>query len=120
LSSPFHLITVLNAGATAFNQEHNDGKNYTTSATDHAEDFILWTWGVGAGQVTAKKIIFDPTNSNLEHFKIKQHQACINPLGRVTWAAIPDSFPPFPAVDPSNMAVHGLLEILISHQADKQ
>jgi hypothetical protein len=61
-SDPFHLITVINAAATAFDQEHNNNKNYITSAADHAENFILWTWGVGAGRVTATKKNFNPTN----------------------------------------------------------
>jgi hypothetical protein len=42
-SSPFHLITVVNAAATAFDQEHKDNESYITSVANHAGDFILWT-----------------------------------------------------------------------------
>jgi hypothetical protein len=111
-----HLIAVVSTAATAFDQEHNNDKNYITSAANHAGDFILWTWGVGAQCIT----IFDLTGSDLERFKIDWHQACINPSGRVTWAAIPNGLPPPPAVDPSSMTVLGLLETTISCQANKQ
>jgi hypothetical protein len=47
-SNPFPLITVVNAAATAFDLEHEEDENYITSAADHAGDFILWAYGIGA------------------------------------------------------------------------
>jgi len=83
-SDPFLLITVVNAAATAFNLEHED----VTSAADHAGDFILWAWGIGADRVSTISIIFDPTDIDLECFKIKRNQGCITSLRGVTWAAV--------------------------------
>jgi hypothetical protein len=40
-SNPFLLITTVNAAATAFGLEHEEDKNYITSAADHAGNFIL-------------------------------------------------------------------------------
>jgi len=79
-SNPFLLITVVNAGATVFDLEHKDDENYITSAADHAGNFILWAWGIGADRVSAISIIFDPTDTDLIFFKIERHQACIIPL----------------------------------------
>jgi hypothetical protein len=119
-SNPFLLITVDNAAATAFDLEHEEDENYVTSAADHAGDFILWAWGIGADQVSAVSIIFDPTDIDLERFKTKRHQACIAPSRGVTWAAVPGGLPPLPAADLSNTAVLGLLNTTISRQADEQ
>jgi hypothetical protein len=104
-SDPFHLITVVNAAATAFDLEHEEDQNYSTSGADHAGDFILWAWGIGADQVSAISIIFDPTDIDLERFKIERHQACITPSEGVTWASVPGGLPPPPATDLSNTAV---------------
>jgi len=119
-SDPFLLITVINAAATAFDLEHEEDQNYITSAADHAGDFILWAWGIGADQVSAISIIFDPTDIDLERFKIERHQACITPSRGVAWAAVPGGLSPLPAADLSNTAVLGLLNTTISRQADKQ
>jgi hypothetical protein len=119
-SDPFLLITVVNAAATVFDEEHEENEDYITSAADHAGDFILWAWGIGAERVSATRIIFDPTDIDLERFKIERHQTCIIPLGGVTWAAVPGGLPPPPAVDISNTAVLGLLNTTISRQADEQ
>jgi hypothetical protein len=43
-----------------------------------------------------------------------------NPFKGVTWAAVPGGLPPLPAADLSNTAVLGLLNIMISRQADEQ
>ena len=96
-SDPFHLITVVNTAATAFDLEHEEDEYYVTSAADHAGDFILWAWGIGADQVNAISIIFDPTDIDLERFKIERHQACITPSEGVTWAAVQGGLPPLPA-----------------------
>jgi len=119
-SDPFLLITVVNAAATAFDLEHEEDESFIVSAADHASDFILWAWGIGADRVSAISIIFDPTDIDLDRFKIERHQACITPLRGVTWAAVPGELPPLPAADLSNTAVFGLLNTTISHQADKQ
>ena len=119
-SDPFLLITVINAAATAFDLEHEEDENYITSAADHAGDFILWAWGIGADRVSTISIIFDPTDIELDRFKIERHQACITPLRGVTWAAVPGGLPPLPAADLSNTAVLGLLNTTISCQADEQ
>jgi hypothetical protein len=57
---------------------------------------------------------------DLKRFTSERHQACIIPSVGVTWAAVPGGLPPPPAADPSNMAVLGLLNTMILHQADKQ
>ena len=119
-SDPFLLITVINAAALACDLEHEEDENYITSVADHTCDFILWAWGIGADQVRAISIIFDPTDINLECFKIERHQACITPLRGVTWAAVPGGLPPLPAAYLSNTAVLGLLNTTISRQADEQ
>jgi len=119
-SDPFVLITVVNTAATAFELEHEEDENYVTSAADHAGDFILWDWGIGADRVSAISTFFDPTDINLERFKIERHQACITPSRGVTWTAIPGGLPPLPAADLSNTTVLGLLNTTISRQADEQ
>ena len=112
-SDPFLLIAIVNASAT-------EDEDYVTSAEDHAGDFLLWSWAVGAGRVSATSCIFDPTDIDLERFIIERHQACIIPSGGVTWAAIPGGLPPPPAADITNTAVLGLLNTTLSLQADKQ
>jgi len=119
LSNLFLLITVVNAPATTFYLEHEEDENYITSAIDHAGDFILWAWGIGADRVSAIRIIFDPTDIDLERFKIERHQACITPSRGVTWAAVPGDLPPLPATNISNTAVLSLLITRISCQADE-
>ena len=111
--NPFLLITVVNTAATAFDLEHKEDENYVKSAADHAGDFILWAWGIGANRVSAISIIFDPTDIDLERFKIERHQVCTTPLKGVTWAAVPGGLPPLPAADLSNMAAFGLLNTTI-------
>ena len=111
---------VVNTAATAFDLEHKEDENYVTSAADHAGDFILWAWGIGADRVSAISIFFEPTDIDLERFKIERHQACITPSRGVTWAAVPGGLPPLPATDLSNTAVLGLLNTTISRQADEQ
>jgi hypothetical protein len=119
-SDPFLLITIVNAAATAFNEEHEEDEDCITSAEDRAGDFLLWAWAVRAGRVSATSCIFDPTNINLELFRIERHQACLIPSGGVTWAAIPGGLPPPPAADITSTAVFGLLNTTLSRQADKQ
>ncbi len=119
-SNPFLLITVANAAATVFDREHKEDPEYITPAENHAGDFILWAWGIGASQVDATSFIFNPTNIDLERFTSERHQVCIIPLLGVTWAAVPGGLPPPPAANLSNMAVLGLLNTTILRQADKQ
>ena len=119
-SNPFLLITIVNAAATAFDEEHEEDEDYITSAEDHAGDFLLWAWAVGAGRVSATSCIFDPTDIDLKFFRIKRHQECLIPSGGVTWAAIPGGLPPPPAADIASTAVFGLLNTTLSRQADKQ
>jgi hypothetical protein len=64
--------------------------------------------------------MFDPTDFDLERFKIERHQACIIPSGGLTWAAAPGGLPTPPAADLSNSAVFSLLNTTILCQADKQ
>ena len=47
-SIPFLLITTVNTAATAFDLENKEDENCITTAADHAGDFILWAWGIGA------------------------------------------------------------------------
>jgi hypothetical protein len=121
-SDPFFLITIVNAAATAFDEVHEEDEEYITSAEDHAGDFLLWSWAVGAGRVSTTSCIFDPTDIDLESFRIERHQACIIPSGGVTWAAITGGLPPPPAADITNTAtaVLGLLNTTLLRQADKQ
>ena len=120
-SDPFLLITIVNAAASAFDEEHEEDEDYVTSAEDHAGDFLLWSWAVGADRVSATSCIFDPTDIDLENFRIERHQSCIIPSGGLTWAAIPGGLPPPPAAaDITNTAVLGLLNTTLSRQADKQ
>jgi hypothetical protein len=117
---PFLLITTVNTAATAFDLEQEEDENYITTAADHADNFIFWAWGIGADQVSTTCIIFDPTDSDLKHFKIKRHQACIIHSGGLPWAAVRSGLPPPPAADLSNSAVLSLLNIMILQQADEQ
>jgi len=119
-SDPFLRITIVNAAATAFDEEHEEDEDYITSAEDHAGDFLLWAWAVGAGRVSATSCIFDPTDIDLKFFRIKRHQECLIPSGGVTWAAIPGGLPPPPAAEITSTAVFALLNTTLSRQADKQ
>ncbi len=75
------LIPAVNTAVTAFGTEHKNNAAYITKAQDHAGDFILWAWGAGAGRVSATKMIFDPNDGNLKHFKNKRNQHCITRPG---------------------------------------
>ncbi len=116
-SNPFILISKAIKAAKAFDQDHNSVREYITLAVHHVDDFILWAWGVGAGQVSKTKYSIDPNNNDLNYFYIEGHQVCIS-IPRVTWAAAAGVMPPPPAVD--NLAVLGLLNTTIPPQADKQ
>jgi hypothetical protein len=43
------LIPAVNAAAIKFIAELKNNAKYTTSASNHAGDFILWAWGTGTG-----------------------------------------------------------------------
>jgi hypothetical protein len=89
-SKPSKIIPIVNAAAIKFHAEHDNDKEYNTTAADHSRDFILWAWGVKADQVLATRLTIDPNNTDLEHFKIKCHQSCITkPFNN-----IPDGLPP--------------------------
>ncbi len=76
-SEPFKLIPMVTAAAFEFNATHGNNKGYTTTAADHAGDFILWARGVGAGRVIATRLAFNPNDADLECFKNEHHQSCI-------------------------------------------
>jgi hypothetical protein len=65
-------------------------------------------------------IISDPSDSNLERFKIERHQACIIPSGGLTWAEVLGGLSQPPAADLSNSPVLSLLNTTFLCQADKQ
>jgi hypothetical protein len=62
MSKPSKLIPAANAAAIKFDTEHEHDKDYTTTAADHAGDFILWAWGVKAGQVSTTRLTMDPND----------------------------------------------------------
>ncbi len=43
------LIPAVNAAAIKFDVEHKNDTEYTTSASNHEGNFILWAWGAGTG-----------------------------------------------------------------------
>jgi hypothetical protein len=63
------LIPAVNTVAIKFNAKHKNDTEYTTSASNHAGNFILWAWGAGTGQVSATRMTFDPNDDDLGHFK---------------------------------------------------
>jgi hypothetical protein len=100
-NEPSKLIPTVNTAAIEFDTEHENDKEYTTTAANHSGDFILWAWGVKAGKEMATRLMIDPNDTNLEHFKIDRHQSCnTQPLNN-----IPDGLPPPPARDQMNTAV---------------
>jgi hypothetical protein len=109
------LIPAANAAAIEFDAEHKHNEDYATTATDHAGDFILWAWGVKAGQVSTTRLTMDPYDANLECFRHKHHQSCIT---QALWNNIPRGLPPPPAVD--QVRILGLLNATIACQVGKQ
>ncbi len=73
--NPVFLISKAIKAAQVYDQEHNFYEEYITSVVYHVDDFILWAWGVGAGQVSKTKYAIDPNDNNLKRFHIKRHQA---------------------------------------------
>jgi hypothetical protein len=114
-SEPSKLIPAANVTAIKFHAEHKHKEDYTTTAADHAGDFILWAWGVKAGQVSTTKLTMDPNGADLECFCYKRHQSCIT---QAPWNNIPRGLPPPPAVDQAGLLV--LLNATISCQGDKE
>ncbi len=51
------LKPAANAAAIEFNKEHSHDQEYTTTAAEHSEDFILWACGVKAGRGTATRLM---------------------------------------------------------------
>jgi hypothetical protein len=117
-SNPFHLIAIVNAAAKTFDKEHDADAEYITKATDNAEDFILWAWGVGDGRVTKASFSINPNNTGLKPFKTQRHQACILTVG-AAWT-VPNGLPPLLQGDQTNLTVLGLLNTTISRQSDQQ
>ena len=72
------LIAKVNAAAFEFDAEHKEDKNYITTASVHAADFILWAWGAGNRLAAATKMTFDPNDEDLEQFRFERHQQCIS------------------------------------------
>jgi hypothetical protein len=118
LKHPFRLIAIVNAAAKTLDKEHDADAEYITKATDNAEDFILWAWGVGASRVTKTSFSIDPNNTDLEPFKTQRYQACILTVG-AAWT-VPNGLPPLLQGDQTNLAVLGLLNTTISQQSDQQ
>jgi hypothetical protein len=63
------IPTGVNAAANTFNIEHKNDPSYLTTATKHADNFLLWCWGTGAGCATAARMILDPNNADLKQLK---------------------------------------------------
>jgi hypothetical protein len=118
-SNLFHLITIVNAAAKTFDEEHNADAEYITKVTENAGDFILWAWGVRASRVTKTSFSIDPNDIDLELFKIQRYQACISTVC-AAWTAVPNGLPPLPQGDQTNLAALGLLNTTISRQSDQQ
>ncbi len=115
ISKPFKLIPMVTAAAFKFDATHENNIEYTTTSAGHAEDFILWAWGAGAGRITATRLIFDPNNPDLEHFKNELHQSCIIQ----PWTNIPGGLPPAPAGENANIAVFCLLNATLARQVNE-
>jgi hypothetical protein len=58
-SDYFKLIPAINAAAIKFYAKNKNDAEYTTSASNHKGDFILWAWGAGTGQVSPTKMTFN-------------------------------------------------------------
>jgi hypothetical protein len=112
-SRPFKLVPMVTAAAFEFKATHGNNKEYTTTAANHAGDFILWVQGVGAGRVTATRFTLNPNNANLECFNNERHQSCIIQ----PWMNIPDSLPPAPARENAYAAVLGLLNATLDDRS---
>eukprot|EP00957_Ditylum_brightwellii_P206787 15350001-Ditylum_brightwellii.AAC.2 len=46
---------------------------------DYTNNFILWAWGVGAGQVSETRYSVIPDDGELQNFSTERHQLCILP-----------------------------------------
>jgi hypothetical protein len=77
-SDPTKLIPAVNAAAREFDVEHENDAEYITVAANQANDFILWAWGVKAGQVMSARLMMDPKHSDLECFHFECHRSCIS------------------------------------------
>jgi hypothetical protein len=107
------LIPAVNTAAFEFDAKHENSAEYTTPASNHPGDIILWAWGDGTGQVSATKMTFEPNDNDFDHFKNERLQHCITQ----PWMNAPGGPPP-PAVDQA--VVLGLLYATIAPQVDEQ
>eukprot|EP00957_Ditylum_brightwellii_P193895 14765741-Ditylum_brightwellii.AAC.1 len=72
---PFALIPLALSPATSFDAAHiNTDTSYPGQAMDHANDFILWAWGVGAGWVSETCYSVIPDDGELQNFSTERHR----------------------------------------------
>jgi hypothetical protein len=64
-NKPSKIIPKVNAAAIKFDAECENDKEYNTTAANYSGDFILWAWGVKAGQTLMARLTIDPNNTKL-------------------------------------------------------
>ena len=106
---PFELILVAYAAAADFDRTHADDASFVDQAMSHAEDIILWAWGVGKGKVTETRYFVRPNDGEFEAFCNERHRLCI----------LPTLNEPAPESSQSNAAVLAQLTRSISRQTEE-
>ncbi len=76
-SDAFTLIRLAITATSLIGTDRGDNPAYNTTAKMHAEDFLLWAWGVGHGKVHEFRYTIDVEDTLLKAFRIKRHRTCI-------------------------------------------
>ena len=115
-SDPTTLIPMVNSAAIEYDEIHENDRSYVTNASNQADDFILWAWGIKENRVTSAKLTIDPNDPDVERFHLDRHWSCIS---QTQWNNIPDGLPPPPPGAEMNGFLAPLLAT-VSRQVDAQ
>ena len=92
-SDPTTLIPMVNSAAIEYDEIHENDRSYVTNASNQADYYILWAWGIKENRVTSAKLTIDPNDPDVERFYLDRHRSCIS---QTQWNNIPDGLPPPP------------------------
>jgi len=111
-NDPAVIAPALLLAAKAFDEANKDDPDYNQgAATEHAEIFARWAWGVMKKSIPETRFTIHPDDGELKIYADQRHKAFIfSSLDEVQTQA---------ATNPNNDAVMTQLSSSISHQAEK-
>lgn len=91
-NEPNELMIIAMAAAVEFDRINDDEESFPDKAVPHAEDFMLWSWGVGNGRITETRFSLRPEDGELQTHLSDRQQQCIMPsTGAATTAHSSDN-----------------------------